>query len=87
VGCRQWPLSALRVPVLVVHNRGDACRFSPFAGASAGLAEMAAALAKQLIAFESTVARGDGCGPLSPHGYEGIEGDVVPAIIGWMRNH
>jgi hypothetical protein len=81
------PISTLRVPVLIVHNRDDGCRSSPFAEAAPAFATLTAAPARQLIAVAGGSLRGSPCEALSPHGYYGIEDQVVPPIIAWIKAH
>jgi putative intracellular protease/amidase len=86
-GMSMVPLNNLRVPVLIVHNREDTCRTSPFAQAEKALDVLSTAPAKQFIAVSSDVLRGNPCEALSPHGYFGIEVQVVPPIVGWIKTH
>ncbi len=81
------PLSALRMPVLIVHNRNDSGTVSPFAQAEQAFATLTMAPAKQLIAVAGGSLRGNPCDALSPHGYLGIEDQVVPPIVAWIRTH
>ncbi len=81
------PLEQLRVPTLVVHNRDDGCRNSPFASAAPGLDRLTAAPAKALITVAGGMSRSPPCDALSPHGYYGIEDQVVPPIAAWIKAH
>lgn len=74
----KWPGNKARV--LVVSNEHDGCFVSPFGAAKS----MAAANGFDFIAASSSAARGDQCGPKSPHGYLGIEGSVLDAIRKWL---
>lgn len=72
----------LRLPTLVVANDHDGCAVSP-----PGEAER---FEKRLphgtfLRFSSTSATSDECEPLSPHGYLGIEDDVVAQIVHWLQ--
>jgi pimeloyl-ACP methyl ester carboxylesterase len=86
---RMWltPIDRIRVPALVVHNRDDGCQESPFAGINEAMKRLAAAPVHELIAVSGGMARGDACGGLSAHGYLGIEDQVVPPIVAWMKGH
>jgi pimeloyl-ACP methyl ester carboxylesterase len=86
-GIPQVPLEQLRVPTLIVHNRNDGCQASPFAFAAAGLARLSAAPTKELIAVAGGSSRSAACEALSPHGYYGIEDQVVPLIGAWIKAH
>jgi alpha/beta superfamily hydrolase len=80
-------LDQIQVPTLIVHNRDDGCAQSPFSSASAGLAGLRAAPAKDLVAVSGGTSKSGPCEALSPHGYYGIESQVVPAIIDWIKAH
>lgn len=86
-GISAVPLAALRVPVLIVHNRDDTCRASPFDQAAPVLATLSAAPAKQFIAVAGGLLRGEPCGGKSPHGYWGIESQVVALVVAWIKAH
>jgi pimeloyl-ACP methyl ester carboxylesterase len=77
----------LRVPLLLVHNRDDGCIVSPFAGAERAMEKINAAPAKQLIAVSGGVLLSSPCEAKSPHGYFGIEDQVVPPIAAWIKSH
>lgn len=81
------PLETIRVPTLIVHNRNDGCRVSSFGGAAPGLARLTAAPVKDLIAVSGGMSRSAPCEALSPHGYYGIENEVVPPIVAWIKAH
>jgi hypothetical protein len=83
----QVPLEQLRVPTLIVHNRDDGCGESPFNLAAAGLDRLSAAPAKEFIAVAGGKSRSGACEALSPHGYYGIEDQVVPLIGAWIKAH
>lgn len=77
-------LAAVRMPVLIVANRDDACPVSPPAAAP----QIAAALTgapSVTVAEVSGWRPGKPCGSLSPHGYLGIEGQVVGLISAWIE--
>jgi pimeloyl-ACP methyl ester carboxylesterase len=86
-GIRQVPLGEIRVPTLIVHNRRDGCVSSPFAQAEPALAALTAAPAKELIAVTSSAERSAPCEAKSPHGYLGIEDQVVGLIVAWIKTH
>ncbi len=83
----QVPLEQLRVPTLLVHNRNDGCKESPFDFAAAGLNRLSAAPTKELIAVAGGRSRSAACEAQSPHGYYGIEDQVVPLIGAWIKAH
>jgi hypothetical protein len=84
---QQTPLAQIRVPVLVVHNRDDSCRFSPYSDTSSAMAAMRQAPVKELLTVSGGSLHGDPCEAASPHGYVGIEDQVVPPIISWILAH
>ena len=83
----QVRLEDIRVPTLLVHNRNDGCVASPFGLAGYGLRRLSAAPAKELIAVSSSAQRSAPCDALSPHGYLGVEQQVVQLIAAWIKAH
>jgi alpha/beta superfamily hydrolase len=86
-GMNQVPLGDIPVPVFMVHSRDDSCRLSPFAGTAAGLDALVKAPAKELLAVSGGRLAGNPCKAHSPHGYYGIEDQVVPQTIAWIKAH
>jgi pimeloyl-ACP methyl ester carboxylesterase len=86
-GMLSAPLAQIRMPTLVVHNRDDGCRSSPFGDTASSMALMTKAAPKELLAVSGGSLRSDPCQALSPHGYYGIEEQVVPSIIAWIQAH
>jgi subtilisin family serine protease len=82
-------LSAIRVPVLAISHRDDACPCSP--GSAAAGARLMAALSQAPAKEHKIVTGGDPplsrgpCLARTPHGFLGIEGEVVKAIAAWIR--
>lgn len=76
----------VRAPALVVANRDDTCTVAPPSRAP----EIAAAMknsAATVLHVEGGVAQSSNpCSSLSPHGYFGIEKQVVGDIARWMRS-
>jgi hypothetical protein len=77
-------LGAISVPALVVANRGDTCPSAGPGFAPQILAALARAPRKDIIYVESHQLQSDPCEAMSPHGYLGIEGDVVQRIAAWI---
>jgi hypothetical protein len=75
-------VSALKIPTLVTANTNDTCRFSPPTGAAALATRIGSNAA--FVEFSSSQREGDPCKPLSPHGYLGIEDDVIAKIVSWI---
>jgi len=67
--------------VLIVHNRNDACRSTDFGSAKYAAEDKGVSF----LAFSSSKSNGEECQPFSPHGYWGIEKDVIGAIKHWME--
>jgi pimeloyl-ACP methyl ester carboxylesterase len=86
-GMLSTPLDQIKTQVLVVHNRDDGCRASPFGDTAPSMALMTQASPKELLTVSGGSIRGDPCQALSPHGYYGIENQVVPSIIAWIQAH
>lgn len=80
-------LDQIRMPVLVVHNRDDGCRASPYSDVAINMDRIRNAPIKELITTSGGMLRSGPCEALSPHGYYGIEDQVVPPIIAWIKAH
>lgn len=80
-------LGQIKVPVLVVHNRDDGCRVSPYSATASSMAMMTQAPVKELLTVSGGSLRSEPCEAMSPHGYLGIEDQVVPRIIAWIEAH
>ncbi|WP_461221922.1 alpha/beta hydrolase [Methylobacterium sp. CM6247] len=74
----------VRVPALVVANDRDACPVSPPEDAARIAASMSASPAVEVLRISGGEPGSKACGSLSPHGYLGIEADVVSEIAKWM---
>lgn len=86
-GMPQVAAERIRVPVLIVHNRDDGCSVSPFTQTEAFKARLTAAQSVTFIPVSGGISRSDPCQAMSPHGYLGIEDQVVPQMIGWLKAH
>jgi dienelactone hydrolase len=77
--------SDVRVPALVVANRMDACNVAPPSEAPAIAKALSGSPNVQVEYVDGGLSRsGNPCGSLSPHGYYGIETEVVDLISRWM---
>ncbi len=78
----------VRAPALVVANRDDRCDVAPPQAAQRIAAAMTGSRdVRVLMVSGGTTRSGNDCGSLTPHGYYGIEGQVVDAISRWMETH
>ena len=78
------PVERIGVPVLVVHHKNDGCIASPYAQAPSLADRMTGAPRKALVAFEGGKDVGDACEAFAYHGYNGIEPQVVDAVVAFM---
>jgi hypothetical protein len=73
----------------VIAAKDDGCRYSPPSEAPSllkTLTQASQASPKEILTFEGGgPPRSDPCEPQAPHGYFGIEREVVDAIIQWIR--
>ena len=76
----------IRVPVLVVHHRYDACKSCNPLDLPPMMEALRGAPVKKMILVEGGSPRGDPCEALHYHGYHGIEQQVVDAIADWIRS-
>ncbi len=80
-------LDRIRVPVLVVHHRDDACPSGDPREAPRIIAGLTHAPSKKLVILEGgDGARGPPCEPLHHHGFIGIEREAVQTITDWLKN-
>ena len=79
---------AVRVPALIVANRADQCRVAPPSDAPRIAASMRHAKNVQVTYVNGGQTKSDNsCASLTPHGYFGIEQQVVGLTTLWMRSH
>jgi pimeloyl-ACP methyl ester carboxylesterase len=79
-------LKKIKVPVLVVHNEDDQCKFTPYAEVSQIMAGLTNSRKAELMTFKGGHGiKGDPCDPISYHGYIGIEADVVARVSAWIK--
>lgn len=85
---RHVALGDIRVPVLIVHHRHDACRSSPYAWATDAPKALKQAPAKELLTYDGgSPPISEPCEARSAHGYLGLEAQVVSDIAAWIRAH
>ena len=78
----------VRVPALVVANRDDRCNVAPPSAAHKIAQAMSSSHDVTVMDVEGGIAKsGTACGSLTPHGYYGIEDDVVSRIAHWLDDH
>jgi pimeloyl-ACP methyl ester carboxylesterase len=79
---------AVRVPALVVANQDDRCDVAPPAMAPKIAAAMSRSPDVKVVTVSGGITRSSkDCGSLTPHGYYGIESQVVSLIGSWMEDH
>lgn len=82
---RWLPLEQLRLPVLMIHHRDDACRVSSFEEARTTQASLSSTTA---VTFTEVTGgaypRSAPCDNLSAHGFFGMEEKVVRVIAAWV---
>ncbi|HZM45517.1 MAG TPA: alpha/beta hydrolase [Burkholderiales bacterium] len=79
------PVQRIAVPALVVHHRQDGCPYCRFADVPRLMGGLTAAPAKELIAIDGGVSKGDPCEAFSYHGYNGKEQETVASIADWIK--
>jgi hypothetical protein len=78
----------VQAPALVVANRDDGCNVAPPQAAKRIAAAMTGSRDVRVLMVAGGVTRSPkDCGSLSPHGYFGIENQVVGEISGWIDAH
>lgn len=78
----------IRAPVLVVANRDDACPVAPPHNAQKIAQSMTSSTDVQVLMVSGGLTQSSkNCGSLTPHGYFGIEDQVVTKISRWLDAH
>jgi pimeloyl-ACP methyl ester carboxylesterase len=79
-------LEAIKVPVLTLHHKDDACRITPARGVAQIVPALSASPVKKLILVEGGgPPSGDPCQPRGYHGFVGMEPQAVALIAGWIK--
>jgi pimeloyl-ACP methyl ester carboxylesterase len=79
-GLSKIDLHALRMPVLLIHHRADACPLAPMAGALASAGNLPVIAVEDLGQNEAKFP----CGPGTKHWFFGQEIPVQQALIRWL---
>lgn len=85
---QQVPLSQIAIPVLFVHNSHDNCKFTRLKDTKPIIARMKQAGVKTdliVVASKKKTIAND-CKGKTPHGFLGIEAQVVSKIAEWIRD-
>ncbi|TAN62283.1 MAG: alpha/beta hydrolase [Magnetospirillum sp.] len=78
-------LEEIRVPLLVVNHRDDACKYAPPGDAERILREARNTPRREAMVFGGGKPNeSSDCEPFAPHGYFGIEQEVVTGIVRWI---
>ncbi|MEO6016335.1 MAG: alpha/beta hydrolase [Polaromonas sp.] len=78
------PMEKLAIPVLVVHHEQDGCKLCAFSDMPLLMEKLAKTPKAELISVTGGQSKGDPCGAMAYHGYNGMEADVVGKITRWM---
>ncbi len=78
----------VRVPALIVANKADRCDVAPPEDAPRIAAAMKNSPDVRIEYVDGGIARSPrACGSLTPHGYYGIETQVIDIIARWIDSH
>lgn len=78
------PVDRIKVPVLVVHHEDDACDYCSFELVPELMRKMTGTPKTGLLTFKGGKNVGDPCEPLSHHGFNGIDREVVAQTARWI---
>ena len=85
-GLQNLRLEKLTVPLLFVHNRSDKCRVTPLGKVSRLVKKLERAGVDVQLRIVDSVKKSSGdCTGRSPHGFLGIEEQVIAIISTWIR--
>jgi predicted esterase len=82
----EYPLEQIGIPVLIVRNENDTCKYSPPSGMDA-IAKRLVKAQVSTVSMTSSQLEGNPCQNLSPHSYLDIEGPTVAKIVDWLNAH
>jgi dienelactone hydrolase len=83
---RSLHLDRNRYPVLMIHHTFDECKVTPFYEAKKTAEALSKGSRVDFVQVNGgTFARGVPCGPLSAHGFLGIEEKIVKILTEWMQ--
>ncbi len=80
----EMELERIRIPVLVVHHRQDACRVCLFSDMPRLMEKLTTPPRRELLVFEGGRNEGNPCQARAYHGFNGIEREVVDRIAAWI---
>ncbi len=80
----KMPLQKIQVPMLIVHHKDDGCVHCKYDDLPQLMDKLTAAHRKELLTFEGGKNKGDPCGAMAYHGFNGIEKEVVAKIAEWI---
>jgi len=79
-------LGSITVPTLFAHHKKDRCFVTPYAAVAPHMKSLRNAPKVEQIAFEGGLPpEDDHCEAKGPHGFYGIENEVVRAIGNWIK--
>lgn len=81
----EMALDRIKIPVLVAHHRGDACRVCRYSDVPRLMERLTTPPRKELITFNGGISTGDPCEARAHHGFNGIERKVVQRIAAWIN--
>ncbi len=84
-GLGQVPVEKIAVPVLDIQDRDDACPASKLALAEKNMPRFSGSPSTKLLVVSGGPLGGPQCGTGSPHDFEGVESQVIPPIIDWIK--
>ena len=79
-------LKDITIPTLFVHHREDACPSTPYSDVAGTMKRLSSAPRVELLSFSGgDPPRSAACEAYAPHGFLGIETQVVAAIADWIK--
>jgi pimeloyl-ACP methyl ester carboxylesterase len=87
-GVADMHLASIKVPTLILSHRDDRCELTPATGASELKARLTAAKLVQVELFVGgSPPRSEPCGPMTTHGFFGIEDEAINRIAEFIKAH
>lgn len=79
-------LGTVKQPVFIVYHRDDGCAYTPASSAEKAKALFSGSSKVEVkILTGGSAGRGDPCDAQSPHGFIGLDAEVVALVTGWLK--
>ena len=78
------PVNELQLPVLIVHHELDGCKYSLYSDLPKLRTKLNSKASAEILSIKGGVTGGTSCEGASPHGFKGVESEVILKIVNWI---